>query len=208
MLGVYLPQHWIKGVLQAIQAGEDDTLIAYWGRHPGLVTHHYKTEEGPLPVYRLLMSAGRNDAFLHWLEYYSHYNGEAGITGGVYHGLVYLHRPETLKADNAAIESLVNHGLLPIGTDREGYSPLMRAVMQGYYDLAECLLPYSEIHALDKAGNTALHHLAKAEPSAARERCLVKLLSLGGDNHRPNQAGETPRALLAASTWEGGFRAI
>ena len=245
---VYLPQHWVLGVIEAIQAGESATLNDYWGRHPGLVSHHYETERGSLPVYRLLMNAGRQEAFHHWLEYYNRYRGDdpllpsiagwfiqvtqgchalhhlihainakdqarwfrevqfnLGVTGGVYHGLVHLHRPETLEADNKAIERLVAQGALPIEIDKEGYTPLMRAVMNEQYVLAELLLPYSEIHALDKAGNTALHHLAKANPSEARKHCLVKLLTLGGDNNLPNQAGETPRALVEASTEEGAL---
>ena len=239
---VYLPTRWRREVLEAIQAGEDNVLAAYWERHPGLVTHHYETEEGPMPVYRLLMNARRQGAFAQWLEYYSRYHNDdqtlpsiatwftqvdqgqhalhhlihavdakeqerwfrevrfdLGVTGGVYHGLVHLHGPETLEADNQAIEHLVAQGLLPTEADKEGYTPLMRAVMEEHYALAELLLPYSEAQALDKGGNTALHHLAKAKPSEGREHCIVKLLTLGGDNNLPNQAGETPRGLLEAS---------
>ena len=245
---VYLPQHWVLGVLQAIQAGEGNTLTAYWERHPGLVTHRYAVEGGPLPLYRLLMNAGRQGAFAQWLEYYNRYHNDdpllpaiaiwftqvtdgqhalhhliqtiegkaqerwfrevrfdLGVTGGVYHGLVHLHGPETLEADNGAIECLVAQGLLPTEPDKEGYTPLMRAVMKGHYALAELLLPYSETQAVDNADNTALHHLAKAKPTGARERCIVKLLSLGVDDNCPNQAGETPRALLGASKAEGSL---
>ena len=129
---------------------------------------------------------------------------DLGVTGGVYHGLVHLHCAKTLKADKEAIEHLAAQGLLPTEVDEEGCTPLMRAVMEERYGLAEFLLPYSDPAALDKAGNSSLHHLVKAKVSEEREHCIVKFLSLGVDDNCANQAGETPRALLEAREERSG----
>ena len=235
---VYLPQHWVLGVLQAIQAGEDNALVAYWERHPGLVTHRYETEAGPLPVYRLLMNARRQGAFAQWLAYYSRYHNDdptlpaivtwftqvkeghhalhhliqsidakeqegwfrevrfdLGVTSGVYHGLVHLHSPETLKADSKAIEHLVAQGLLPTEADKEGYTPLMRAVMEEHYALAKLLLPYSETQAVDKEGYTPLMRAVMKERYA-----LAKLLLPYSQIQAVDKAGNTVLHHLAKAS--------
>ena len=231
---VYLPQLWVLGVLEAIEAGQGNFLTTYWERHPGLVTHHYGAKDGTLPVYRLLINAGRKDAFSHWLEYYSRYQGDdpalpsiatwfsevaeghhalhyliqtmegeeqekwfrevrfdLGVTGGVYHGLVHLHRPETLEADKNAIERLVAQKLLPIDIDKEGYTPLMRAMTQGHYDLVELLLPYSE----PQARAVKIHHDRYVE---RLENTISLLLEqMEGDSEAKNKAENVLKASLA-----------
>ena len=130
--------------------------------------------------------------------WYSQIKTILDISGDIYHGLVHMHSANTTEADKRAVASLNEQDLWPMAVDDAGYTPLMRALMEEKYTMATLLLPHSELAAVDKEGNTLLHHVIKARRGEHRHQWLVKLLACGVDVTAVNQAGKTAQSLLKA----------
>ena len=88
--------------------------------------------------------------------------------------------------------------LIALGADAQvrdvyRYTPLLRAVDNGYHEAAALLLtlPETEVNARDEFDNTALHHAV-----SARHVDLIRLLiKHNADVHQPNRAGVSPLEL-------------
>ena len=132
---------------------------------------------------------------------------ELGMTGDAYHGLVHLHSTETATADKAAIQALLAQEHRPTAQDENGYTPLMLALSQGKYAIAEILLPHSTLNSQDALGNTPLHHAVSQAASKMRDSFIVNLLGHGMNDTLTNEEDKTAEALLDAKE-SGHYRVL
>lgn len=147
-------------------------------------------------------------------RWYSKVLIELPLNGGdIYHGLIHLHSEETTIADTVAIDNLLKQKYFPIARNNSGYTPLMVALSEEKYMLAQQLLPGRALSALDAEekvkllndfalnakdllNNTPLHHAVSQESSIERDSFIVALLSWGIDDTLINKEGKTAKDLL------------
>lgn len=130
------------------------------------------------------------------IQWYDLIGSELAINGDYYHGLIHLSSKATRLEDEKAINFLLKKDLQPNQQDKLGYTPLMLAIVQEKYTLAESLLPHSPLEIYDNEGNTVLHHLAKKKTGNKRDQWLLHLLNIGMNDKNKNNKGETIEVLL------------
>jgi ankyrin repeat protein len=92
------------------------------------------------------------------------------------------------------VEVLVRRKASQSSQDKEGNIPLQLACHSGHYELVKLLIETgeSDIHSLDRNGQTPLHKACKGEDSIARSQLLQYLIQKGGNVNLQSKYKRSP----------------